>query len=107
MNKNKSKGFKANPSIDRECFNRESTIVLKDSDKSRITTTLAKSSCTQNVLKWKLTSQDIPVAITCWVGAHGGWATLTLECELADDNFSKCSDLCIKIPINGQAEITR
>lgn len=105
MDKKKAKAFKANPSIDRDSFNKENIIFLKDSDKQKISKNLTKQPVTQNVLKWRLTSDEIPFSMTCWVGEEGGWSTLAIECELVDDKFTACTTLKVRAPLNGKAEL--
>lgn len=78
---------------------------MTESEKQKVTKSLSRQPVTQNALKWRLSSEETPFSMTCWVGEEGGWATLAIECELTEEKFTGCAGLTVKCPLNGKAEL--
>ncbi|CCE81718.1 Piso0_002384 [Millerozyma farinosa CBS 7064] len=97
--------YKTHPNIDRNSFNEQSVIVLKDKGKP-----FPSNDNSLGVVRWRVVGKSdettlIPLLITAWVNMTDGNAEVTLEYEVVSDfieankSSSSLDDVKILVPV--------
>lgn len=97
--------YKTHPNIDRNLFNEQSVIVLKDKGKP-----FPSNDNSLGVVRWRVVGKSdettlIPLLITAWVNMTDGNAEVTLEYEVVSDfieankSSSSLDDVKILVPV--------
>ncbi|CCE82649.1 Piso0_002384 [Millerozyma farinosa CBS 7064] len=97
--------YKTHPNIDRNSFNEQSVIVLKDKGKP-----FPSNDNSLGVVRWRVVGKSdettlIPLLITAWVNITDGNAEVTLEYEVISDfieankSSSSLDDVKILVPV--------
>lgn len=98
--------YKTHPNVDRNLFNLESIIGLKDRTKP-----FPSNDQSLGVLRWRGVGKDddssfVPLVITAWVSSNDGVAEVTLEYEISSSflenhkNQTSLDDIKIVVPIS-------
>lgn len=98
--------YKTHPNVDRNLFNLDSIIGLKDHTKP-----FPSNDQSLGVLRWRAVGKDddssfVPLVITAWVSSNDGVAEVTLEYEITSSflenhkNQTSLDDVKIVVPIS-------
>mmetsp|Transcript_2466 Transcript_2466/g.6892 ORF Transcript_2466/g.6892 Transcript_2466/m.6892 type:complete len:513 (+) Transcript_2466:124-1662(+) len=97
---NKSYQYKIHPNVDKNRFNKEGVLILRNPDRPLPTST------SLGLLKWRLLSTDefdLPLSVSCWPAqGAGGKTSCTLECELLQKHLN-LEYIEVHIPVPGGA----